>query len=611
MNDLNKIDQHTQFKLTNTIQKAATLAVASQRNPNEILAEQLKKSDIPKQLTKVATQAFNRRLSITKLAASKDDIKAQDFPLADVQRVQQLVGVSKIKKQASLNQAPFVFKITNKNMLKTASSDTQTEKEQQITIQQGLHKIQKYIDQSTITINNLRYQLQSDQVSLHNLVKKASEYLQRDRILSRQLSTIYGKAYTKLFSELPQPYLEKYASYSILKKTAATQLVQKAIKLFDVVQVKRLKLNKLANQLNDYCQKASAIQNQIKQQRINGLLKLSSGWSFGKQILANTVLNPSAVIYNASKDSAQFAASLGADLQDLASTQVVVSPQSALTAQLLAQDKYSDAKQALTLALAHPSTRNYKTRQIQRAVNDVLIQFPHYRSPRYAQHFLVAVKDRLAKGGQQNLAGMAAGAQLAKATSQADQTQRKARAIQAVKILSDQTSGRKTNVLRAIKNRLAEAKKLDYLYSDKDIMESFAQGVKQNIVQPIIQQSQQYMNRQNMIQQLKAMSQAQRQQYQQKYKKAVQAYLRNSISSQKPKGGSKKRKASKQQGHYGVAFNRLNNADARQLVVNKAQQRGQKLLTSHNLTSYRDLADALGLQLKSTSKEKENKTKGA
>lgn len=598
MSDLNKIDQHTQFKLTNTIQKAATLAIASQKDPAQVLATQLKRSDIPKELAKVATHAFNRRLSITKLAASKDDTKAQDFPLADTQKVQQLLGITKIKKQASLNQTPFVFQIKSFNLSKKASADNNVT-QPQITIQQGLKKMQKFIDQSTIAINNLRYQLQADQLSLHNLIKKASAYLQKEPTLSRQLSTVYGNVFSKLFSNLPQQHLSKYASYCVIKKTTASQLVQKAINLFDSIQVKRLKLDKMANYLNAYCSKASSIQSDIKQKRINGLVKLADGWTFGKQILANTILNPGIATFNTVKDTAQFTAGLGGQLNDLASTQLVVSPQSVLTAELLAQDKYTDSKEALAMVLAHPSTKNYKTRQIQRAVNDVLVEFPQYRSPRYAQHLLVAVTDRLAKGGQQNLAGMAAAAQLAKATSQTDQIQRKERAVQAVKALTDQKSGQKVNTLKAIKQKLKAIKNIQYLYTDKDPIASFASGLKQNIVQPMLQQSQQYMGKQQLLRELRTAAQAAQQKQQQQYKEAVQAYLRNAISSEK---------GDKDKGHYGVSFDKLRDADKRQNVVRLAQARGENLLTAKGYTNYQDLADILGVQLRRP-KQKKGKDK--
>lgn len=528
MGDLSKIDQHTQFKLTNTIQKAATLALASDKDPNQVLADQLKKADIPKQLTKVAAHAFNRRLSVSKLASCNDDTKAQDFSLADVQKVQQLRGLVKIKKEASLNSAPFQFKIYKPTMEKAAS--TQKAKEQpELTIEQGLKKLQKFIDEGTIKINDLRYALQSQQLSLQNLKKKASAYLVNDKKLSRQLATHYGDAYNKIFSQLPQQHLTKYASYNIIKKSAATELVQKAVNLYDSIQVKQLTLDNMAKQLDTFCKKASAIQQQVHQKRVAGLVKLADGWTFGKQIFANTVLNPHIAAANAAKDSAAFTLGVGSNLHDLASTRIAVSPQSVLTAQLLADDKYRDAAQVLTAVLSHPSTKNYGTRQIQRAVNDTLVAYPQFRSPRFGQHLLAAVKQRLSKGGQQNLAGLAAGQQLVKAIAQTDQVQKKNRPSESVKQLADVKSQKS---LDQIKKRLLalKSKDISYIADKTDPVAAFVAGLKQSIVQPVLDNSKQYTDSRLALKLVDAANAAEAQETQQKYSDAIANYYKQSLA---------------------------------------------------------------------------------
>ena len=146
MADLQKIDQHTEFKMTNTIQKAASRAMASTQDPSIILAQQLKKADIPKELSKVAAHAFNRRLSVTKLATSTDQTKAQDFNLADADKVAQLTGNTKLKKQASVINAPFQFSILNKSDMSKVASTIEPKIEKPITVQKMLVKLQKLLD---------------------------------------------------------------------------------------------------------------------------------------------------------------------------------------------------------------------------------------------------------------------------------------------------------------------------------------------------------------------------------------------------------------------------------------------------------------------------------
>ena len=143
MEDLKKMDGLTEFQLTNAIEKAASLALASDRDRSEILAEQLTKDNVPKHLTKTATQAFNRRISVVTIGKRKDDTKADDFPLADFNKVASIRGCEEgLAKAASFKAQPFVFEVHKAEMKKAASAPVVPEKPlKDITPLQVLEKI--------------------------------------------------------------------------------------------------------------------------------------------------------------------------------------------------------------------------------------------------------------------------------------------------------------------------------------------------------------------------------------------------------------------------------------------------------------------------------------
>lgn len=574
MSDLQKIDQHTQFKLTNTIQKAATLALASQKDPSQILAQQLKSADIPKQLTKIATHAFNRRLSVTKLASCQDDTKAQDFALADTQRVCDLVGVSKIKKSASLNQLPFKFSIS-KPTLNKAASTTSIPYKNQLTIQQGLNKLSRFIDQSTRNITELSYSLDAQKCSLQNLKKKAMAQLQNNQKLCKQLTTQYGQAFTSLFSDLPQTHLHKYAAYTIIKKSSATQLVQKAIQLQDSINIKEATLKKVASNMDLICTEAAALQKQIHQKRINGLIKMADGWSIGKQMLAHSMLNPFITAGNVALAQAKGASDIAGSISDLASQRIAVDPSSVLTAQMLADDKFYDGSLVLTAALAHPSTKNFPTRQVQRAVNDALVAHPEYRSPRYFQHMIADVKQRLISGGQTNVANLAAIQQLIKRTAQSDKILRQDTPQSIVSELQPQTSKVKDKPIQAIAKKLKEIKQLKYI-ADGNLITQTKDNIKQ-LITPIKQRHQAQAAAKDAVAKSRISNIVQQLQM----SKKVVKLIANNI-------------AKYNKGQFnGKSFDAISNPRTRAKILARAQNDAAALLPPGG--SYKDLATSLGL----------------
>lgn len=123
-----KISANDERRLTNAIEKAATLAVAdTSKDRDQLLATCLLDSDVDSRLAKMASAAFNRRVTVLTFQQTDDAHKADSFPLTDADKVHELMGgKSSQSKTASVAPAPFSISLEAETapIEKTASCES-------------------------------------------------------------------------------------------------------------------------------------------------------------------------------------------------------------------------------------------------------------------------------------------------------------------------------------------------------------------------------------------------------------------------------------------------------------------------------------------------------
>ena len=90
--------------LTHAIEKAASLALVADTDRSELLANILKESQVDPKYAKTATAAFNKRASVLEMSRKTDEDRADDFELADPDKVFTLMDSSTIVKEAALEE---------------------------------------------------------------------------------------------------------------------------------------------------------------------------------------------------------------------------------------------------------------------------------------------------------------------------------------------------------------------------------------------------------------------------------------------------------------------------------------------------------------------------
>lgn len=435
MTDPKQIDSLTQLKLTKAIQKAASVALVSDKDRSQIIADQLDKDSVPKSLTKIATQAFNRRIAVATIGSRPDQEKAEDFPLADIDKVASLRGVQYMQKAASVSQAPFSFVLHTPQpaaMKKVASAQKEFPR---MSWEQLQTKIQNYLQKQAAYINSYNLQLMSDQGDTQQLVKKASQQLQSDPKSKQLLYNVYTDAFHAVFPKLSQN-MQKTASYTILPDNQCVQTTERAIVQSAVLQDKKDHFVKVAKELQKVVQSANKVQQAI----YDGVLhKKADGYTIVKDIAGNVAAAPVLAALGGAKGFGQQAASVLADAgKAMFSKDYAVSPSSAITAKLMSTDRYDDAKMALIRTLSDKNFKGWKAKEVADAVQNVIANNQNMQSPKNNRALKASVAEYLLNQGKDNMASLSAYAKMMKDLTQTRKAQAQEDKSNKVKALSSQ-----------------------------------------------------------------------------------------------------------------------------------------------------------------------------
>lgn len=404
MADPKQIDRLMQSRLTKSIQKAASLALVSDKDRSQIIAEQLTKDNIPKELTKVAAQAFNRRLAVRTIGVRPDENKADEFPIADIEKVASLRGIAPMGKVASISQMTFSFALHEAPQIRKVASVKIAEKPVPMSLDQFQTKVQNLLDKKAAQFQNTRIQLMVDQRELDELHKKASKALAEQPKTVQLLKAKYGNSFDNVFPEFK--HINKTASYAIISDNEAVRSVQKVMLNTVVINNKQKQLEKSAAYLSTLAKSAAAIDADIKEKV---LVKKADGYSVVKDVAANTAAAPILAALGFGKGIGEQASQILTDAgNNLFSKQYAVRPDAAITTNMIATDKHDDIKMALIRMLSDKQFKPYTADQINAAVMDQINNNPNFQSPKYNKMLQVGVSGYLLNQGKDNLATLAA-----------------------------------------------------------------------------------------------------------------------------------------------------------------------------------------------------------
>ena len=236
----NIISIQDEHKLTRAIEKAASLAsIDTNSDRNVLLANILVEDAVPARFAKVAANAFNKRLTVLTFKKTADENRAASFPLADPQKVYNIVAGEKeslsnnaVNKVASIEIVP-----KTEGLKKSASSTSinlQPKYEDVASIDRFNTHVNGMLDKHAAIYSSYVGKLNSLRTEIDKNKNKISEYFSKDANVDKDLPNAiqyFGSDLSLLISEetINKVPFKKFASKGIYKESYINNLIKSTL----------------------------------------------------------------------------------------------------------------------------------------------------------------------------------------------------------------------------------------------------------------------------------------------------------------------------------------------------------------------------------------------
>lgn len=276
-----KISVSDEKHLTRAIEKAATIATVNDSlDRNELLANQLKAEGVDCRFAKVASAAFNKRITVLTFQKTADEHRAEPFALTDDSKVYELMGGETQTKSASATTPAFRIGTWTASapMNKTASAyrgkpcyedtvDCDTFKEH----------IESVIEKHSAEFSKLAGMYESLQSKVKCGAEDIAAYFQKDACRSFEFTTavnVYGDAFENVMKDyLPESVSFAKTAFAVKPGTAVFRKIDTLIK--EAAALKDLEdfIGYYGKGLSEFSKTASALGNFMAKAAFHGLFK--------------------------------------------------------------------------------------------------------------------------------------------------------------------------------------------------------------------------------------------------------------------------------------------------------------------------------------------------
>lgn len=445
----NKISPDTERKLVNAIETAATLASNDPaRDRNELLAGQLKEAGIDPKFAKVASCAFNKRLTVLTFKKTADEHKADPFELTDSDKVLELLSGETLEKAASLEQS-FEISITETGcMEKAASAETPVRSLYEDTVQYKtlVGHIEGIMEKNAACLERLVDDQDNVQRKADALATELADYFMKSACASFEFDTLvnaYGDRFRDAIgSKLPEntEYI-KTASGAILPDTPLYKKASEMIATHETAKDLKEALEYYGSGLTEFCKAAADLGDTIQKAE----LAIEKKAGVGLDILggfadtgATALSHGIATVDTLGRNVVNTAGNALSNAYNLyqAGNAAHMAPSDILDAEFLTKDRYRDRLLGWSDMTADPQFAMYPAEQVFMATQKAMDMDTSLERPDKREVLRSYVAQLLAQNNRMSTADVAALATTLKSLSASTGTAQQ-QALQAVKGLND------------------------------------------------------------------------------------------------------------------------------------------------------------------------------
>lgn len=469
-----KISVSDEKHLTRAIEKAATIATVNDSlDRNELLANQLKAEGVDCRFAKVASAAFNKRITVLTFQKTADEHRAEPFALTDDSKVYELMGGETQTKTASATTPAFRIGIWTASapMNKTASAyrgkpcyedtvDCDTFKEH----------IESVIEKHSAEFSKLAGLYESLQSKVKCDAEDIASYFQKDACRSFEFTTavnVYGDAFENVMKDyLPESVSFAKTAFAVKPGTAVFRKIDTLIK--EAAALKDLEdfICYYGKGLAEFSKTASALGNFMAKAAFHGLLKeagLGAINTVGNIALRSALtagLNAKDNVHDVLSSTGK---SFNIGMQNAlnmynAGNVIGMAPNDVLDAEFLIKDRFRDRLMGWSDMSADPQFAMYPAEQVFAATQKAMDTDSSLERPDRREVLRTTVGQLLAQNNRFSTADVAA---LSTTLKNLTGTGGNASNIAASAVSSDKITGTEKPVLNNMLDALPEYKRTD------------------------------------------------------------------------------------------------------------------------------------------------------
>lgn len=451
----NRISYDDERKLTNAIESAATLASNDpSRDVNEVLSGQLKQAGVDARFAKVASSAFNKRLTVLTFKKTADDHKADPFDLADADKVTELMTGESLEKAASV-EAPFEIKVTDApTMQKAASAEKPSRALFEDTIQWEtlVRHVEGIMEKNAAALSHRMSDLTEVQDKAESLATDLAEYFMKNASASFEFDTLvnaFGDRWKNAIGhKLPETTeYTKTAGGAILSDSPIYKKATELVESHETADLLKKALAYYGEGLGQFC-KAAAFVGDIVQKMEMGLEKKAAPnvggiigeygtdmTNLGGGALSSGISTADSLVRNVSNTAGN--ALLNAYSLYQAGNAAHMAPNEVLDAEFLTKDRYRDRLLGWSDMTADPQFSMYPAEQVFLATQKAMDMDTTLERPDRRELLRAYVAQLLAQNNRMSTADMAALAQTLYSLSRDDSHGAQQQAVESVKQIDE------------------------------------------------------------------------------------------------------------------------------------------------------------------------------
>jgi predicted NBD/HSP70 family sugar kinase len=467
-----KISVTDEKHLTRAIEKAATIATVNDSlDRNELLANQLKAEGVDCRFAKVASAAFNKRITVLTFQKTADEHRSEPFALTDDAKVYSLMGGKTQEKTASVASPTFKIQTYTAGRMQKTASVPVSKPRYEHTVDCDTYKlhVESMIEKQAAEFSKITGMYESLQSKVKEDAETLANYFQKSACSSFEFTTAvncFGDSFKDAISDyLPHGTDFTKTASAVMPDTYIFQKIATLIKESQAVKDLEAFISYYGRGLAEFSKTAGMLGDFLAKADYLGITKQAGGIPPTLAIMGRSAIIQALNAKDQAHDlvdstSKAFATGLGNAINMYNAGNIIgMAPNDVLDAEFLIKDRFRDRLMGWSDMSADPQFAMYPAEQVFAATQKAMDTDSSLERPDRREVLRTTVGQLLAQNNRFSTADVAA---LSTTLKNLTGTGGNPANIAATGVSSEKVTGTEKPELNSITDALPPYKRLDF-----------------------------------------------------------------------------------------------------------------------------------------------------